>query len=187
MIAQITGKVVRTTATSAVIDVAGVGYEVLVPENQLSELKPGQAATLITYHHVRENADELFGFSGFEARDLFELLISVSGVGPRSALSVMSLGDQVQIRQAIAADNAVFISGAAGIGQRSAQRICSELKDKVGGLAGQPITGGEIDDEALEALLSLGYNRQQAARALSRIDRAQPSEDQVKQALKGLS
>jgi len=178
---------VIVTDQAVVVDVSGLGYEVLVPANRLADYQPGQDLTLVTYHHVRETADELFGFDSFDARQLFELLLSVSGVGPKSALNVMALGAQDQIRQAIASDNAAFIAGAAGVGQRSAQRICAELKDKVGLLAGQAAGGKDTDDEALEALLSLGYNQQQAGRALSKIKSDLPSEERVKQALKGLS
>ena len=171
---------------TAVLDVAGVGYGVQLPDGLLADIAIGQETELKTYHHIKENTNELFGFDSLEAKDLFESLIGISGVGPKSALAVMSLGSQDKIRQAIASENSNYLSGAAGVGKRSAQRICSELKDKIGHIetmVGADITG----DDALEALLSLGYSRQQAAQALSKVDRQAPSEEQVKQALKDLS
>ncbi|HEX9594776.1 MAG TPA: Holliday junction branch migration protein RuvA [Candidatus Saccharimonadales bacterium] len=186
MIAQLRGKVVAVAGKTAVLDVGGIGYGVQVPDGLLSDIAIGQETELKTYHHIKENTNELFGFDSLEAKNLFELLIGISGVGPKSALAVMSLGPQDRIRQAIASENSNYLSGAAGVGKRSAQRICSELKDKVGQV--ETIIGADITgDDALEALLSLGYSRQQAAAALSKVDRQAPSEEQVKQALKDLS
>lgn len=171
---------------SLVIDVGGVGYGVHVPENVAGRMRPGETSLLTIYHHIKENINELYGFEEPSAKELFELLISVSGVGPKSALAIMSLGEPDRLRQAIAADNVAYIAAAAGIGQRSAQRICSELQDKVGILSGPAEQLAGDEDEALAALLSLGYSRQQALTALTNVDRSQSGQDQVKAALRNL-
>lgn len=187
MIAQLRGRIVGLGEKLLIVDVGGVGYGVQVPETLLSSVNLEDEISLVTYHHVKENAIELYGFGDNESKQLFEWLIGVSGVGPKSAMAVMSLGPQDRIRQAIASGDTAYIAAASGVGKRSAERICNELKDKVGlaGLkSGVEATGS---NDALEALLSLGYNRQQAVEALNKIDSDLTSEDKVKLALKTLS
>lgn len=168
-----------------VLDVGGVGYEVLAPQTVLEDLSVGTDSTLLTYHHIRENAHELYGFSEVEAKQLFEQLLGVSGIGPKSALAIMSLGDQQRLRGAIAGEDAAFIATASGVGKRSAERVIVELRDKVGEfLAGSPTPAG---DDAAAALVALGYNQAQAAEALRGIDSDLPTEAKVKAALRQLS
>lgn len=187
MIAQLRGRVVGLDEKSLVLEVGGVGYGIQVPDTYLAGVRLGDEVLVITHHHVKENAMELYGFGDLDSKQLFEWLIGVSGVGPKSAMAVMSLGPQDRIRQAIASDDTAYISAAAGVGKRSAERICIELREKVGLAGTANALGGPAGDDALEALLSLGYNRQQAAMALNKIDKQLPSETRVKEALKNLS
>lgn len=192
MIAHLSGRVAEITNSALIVDVGGVGYEVFVASYDQQAAKMGEPLKLYTHYHIRENAHELFGFSSLVAKRLFELLISVSGVGPKMALAILSLGDVEAIRSAIALGDSAFIQRASGVGKRIAERIVLDLKDKVGlpgaqaaaGLqtAQQPAAG----DDALDALLALGYNFAQASQALTKIDGMLPVEKRVREALKRL-
>lgn len=186
MIARIRGEVVDTGPNSIVVEAGGVGYELLVPEPVLQDIGLGSEVALLTYHHVRENGQELFGFTESGQKELFTLLLGISGIGPKNALAVMSLGGHEQIRKAIASGNAAFIAGAYGVGKKSAERVVVELKDKVGIMAGQFVPV-EDDDDAHAALMALGYTASQSAQALSSIDSSLDTEKRVKLALKELS
>ncbi len=187
MIVQLRGEVVEKGDSWLVIDVAGVGYEVLVPEIDLDQFQLEEDVLLYTYFHVRENSQELFGFSSSGAKNLFKQLIGVNGVGPKSALAIMGLGDEKQIKSAIGSGNIAFITAASGVGKKAAEKVVLELKDKVGVMAGQVIedipSGG---DDALEALISLGYTRAHSAQALAKVGEGS-TEDRVKLSLKELA
>lgn len=185
MISRVNGTVVEVGADRVVVDVGGLGYEILAPAPVLENLKAGADARLLTHHHIRENQQELYGFADAEAKDLFEQLLGVSGIGPKSALAIMSLGDQARLRQAIAGEDAAFIAAASGVGKRSAERLIVELKDKVGELQGGP--AGQSGDDATAALMALGYNAAQAAGALRDLPADMELEQKVKAALKKLS
>jgi len=185
MISRVNGTVVEVEVDRVVVDVGGLGYEILAPAPVLERLKVGEVAQLLTHHHVRENQQELYGFAETEAKDLFEQLLGVSGVGPKSALAIMSLGDQDRLRQAIAGEDAAFIAAASGVGKRSAERVIVELKDKVGEPQGGP--AGRTGDDATAALMALGYNAAQAASALRDLPTEMNLGQKVKAALKKLS
>lgn len=188
MIARVSGQIVDIKTNAVVVDVQGVGYEIMVPPRILEHLALDQTVVLMTYHHVRETGQELFGFLEAGEKELFELLLGVSSIGPRGALAIVSLGDHRDIRKKIAANNIAFIAGASGIGKKTAERVCVELKDKVGVVGSEFIDEtGSADDDAHAALVSLGYSSSQAAAALAKTDSDAPSEDRVKQALRQLS
>ena len=189
MIAQLVGEVVDKSSDSLVLDVSGVGYEVKATSTDLDQCLHGTQAKLFTYFAVRENAQELYGFLTLEAKRLFELLLSVSGVGPKVALSIVGLGEPVDVRSAIANNNVAYIVGANGVGKRGAEKVIVELKDKVGRISETMLKSDnlQIRDDALEGLISLGYSRQQAAQCLSRIDSSLSPEQRITQALKELS
>jgi Holliday junction DNA helicase RuvA len=188
MIAHVSGEVVEKTGNALIIDVGGIGYEVQVAASDFEGAALGQDVKLYTHDHLRENAHELFGFSHLTAKRLFELLISVSGVGPKMALAILGLGDVETTRSAIAQSDVAFIQRASGVGKRIAERITVDLKDKVGApgttlAPGTPITGVASDD-ALDALLALGYSIQQANEALAQVDASLDVQARVKQALR---
>jgi Holliday junction DNA helicase RuvA len=185
MIARLKGVVVDKNEQLLIVDVSGVGYEVNVTSQVADDSLMDQEVLLYTYDHIRENSRELFGFNEIESKKLFELLLKVNGVGPKMALSLMGLGEAKQIRSAIASGNVAFVSGASGVGKRLAERICVDLKDKVGIIAGQDVISvDDIDDDAVSALVALGYSRAQAATAIAKVDQKASVEDQIKQALK---
>lgn len=189
MIARIKGVVVEKPAPNQIIvDVNGVGYEVNVPSIEFDDALIDQDIILYTYDHVRESSRDLFGFTNTSSKDLFELLLGVSGVGPRGALAIMSLGEAGQIRKAIAGGNVAFVAGASGVGKRIAERVTVDLKDKVGVVAGQVVEdGADSGDDALDALKALGYSAGQASQALSKIDGTLDTQARIKAALKELA
>ena len=191
MIAHLSGAIAeKFGAGSVVIDVHGVGYEVSVAAGDFEAVSLGQDAKFYTYHHVREQAEELFGFSSLAAKKLFEMLITVQGVGPKAALAILSLGDAEQVRNAVANSDAGFVQKAAGVGKKTAERVVVDLSDKVGlpthyGRANEPIqTELNTSDEALEALMALGYTLADATKALENVDVNLPTAQRVTMALK---
>lgn len=191
MIATLTGQITEKIADVVVLDVAGVGYGVLVTNEDYGRLAQGQRTKLYIYEHIREQAHDLFGFVALDTKKLFEQLLDVNGVGPKMALNVLSIGSAQDVRQAIASGDTKFIQGAQGVGKRVAERVVVELKDKVG-LAGVDLSKTGLlqsdraltQDEAVEALMALGYSPQDAATALASIPSDLPTEDRIKQALK---
>ena len=190
MIAHVFGKVAEKFNGSLVIDVHGVGYEVSVATNDFDAVILDQEVKFYTYHHVREQSEELFGFSSLAAKKLFEMLITVQGVGPKAALAILSLGDAEQVRNAIANADSGFVQKATGVGKKTAERVVVDLSDKVGlpthyGRTEAPMqTELNTSDEALEALMALGYTLADATKALENVDINLPTSQRVTEALK---
>ena len=190
MIAHVFGKVAEKFNSSLVIDVHGVGYEVSVATNDFDAVILDQEVKFYTYHHVREQSEELFGFSSLAAKKMFEMLITVQGVGPKAALAILSLGDAEQVRNAIANADSGFVQKATGVGKKTAERVVVDLSDKVGlpthyGRTETPLqTELNTSDEALEALMALGYTLADATKALENVDVNLPTSQRVTEALK---
>lgn len=187
MIAHVVGTVAEKFAGAVIVDVSGVGYEVQVALGDFEAIHLEEKVKLYTFHHVSENAENLYGFSSLAAKKLFELLITVQGVGPKAALAILSLGTAEIVRNAIANGDAAYITGASGVGKKSAERVIVDLKDKVGlpTKYDTPVqTELNTSDEALEALMALGYTLADATKALEGIDTALPTAKRVTEALK---
>ena len=190
MIAHLFGKISEKFLNSLIIDVNGVGYEVSVSSLDSENVNLGDDVKFYTYHQVRENAEELYGFSSLAEKKLFELLISVQGVGPKAAMNILSLAPPEDVRNAIANTDAGFVSKATGVGKKSAERVIVDLRDKVG----TPTHYGATDtiaptpakenDEALDALIALGFPLKEATLALDGIDPTLPTSERVRLALK---
>ncbi|MCL2696604.1 MAG: Holliday junction branch migration protein RuvA [Oscillospiraceae bacterium] len=196
MIYSVKGILTHTEPNLAVIETGGVGFACRTTANTLSNLKTGAEATLFTYLHVREDAMELFGFNGGDELRAFKLLISVSGVGPKAALSVLSVLSPQDLLLCVAGGDSKSITRAQGIGAKIAQRIVLELKDKIdvndsfAGIAAEPsaLAGtGSSASEAVAALNALGFTAAQAAKALEGADRTLPTSELVKIALKKIN
>lgn len=174
MLYYVKGILAMTDAQTAVVDCGGVGYKLTVSGNTLSKLtETGKNVCLYTYMAVRENACELYGFYTTEEQSAFKLLITVSGVGPKAAMAVLSVLSPEKFAMAVSSGDAKLLSRANGIGLKTAQRIILELKDKVVKQLNTDDSGdasAEVDSsvmgDALEALMVLGYNRSAAAMAL---------------------
>jgi Holliday junction DNA helicase RuvA len=191
MIATLSGAVSEKLGEVVVVDVRGVGYGLLVTAEDYGRLAVGQSAKVYIHEHIREQAHDLFGFCRLEALQLFELLLTVNGVGPKMALSVLSVGNSDNVRVAIAGGDTKFIQRASGVGKRVAERIVVDLKDKVGLEGVDLATTGLLQgaaalrqDEAAEALIALGYSPQDAAVALQSVDQALPTAERIKLALR---
>ena len=192
MIAHLVGKIEEKFGSNGIIlDVNGVGYEVMVPAPDFERVDLGETQKFFTYHQVRENAEELYGFSSLTAKKMFELLISVQGVGPKAGINILSLAEAEEVRNAIANADTAFISKASGVGKKSAERVIVDLKDKVGipsRYGATEVRGGakaEAEpDEALDALIALGFTLKEASSALEKIDKSLSVEERIKLALK---
>ena len=189
MIAHLVGQVTEKLAHSVIVDVHGVGYEVILPTPEIDHLSLQEEHKFYTYHSVRETAEELYGFPSLTAKKLFELLLSVNGVGPKAALAILSLGTPEVVRNAIALADTAYVSKASGVGKKSAERIIVDLRDKVGipshyGSAQPLLETSPANDEALDALIALGFPLKEASTALSGIDSNLPTAERVRLALK---
>jgi Holliday junction DNA helicase RuvA len=182
VIALIRGEIVARASDHVVVDVRGVGYKVFVPRHP-----GGDIVTLHTHQVVREDAQQLFGFETREELALFEMLISVSGVGPRAALSLLSVSTPAQLAAAIASGDASALSRAPGVGKKTAERLILDLKGKIarGGPDREPI-GVVLEDEAAAALQALGYTPAEAVAALRAVPSAgsESTEERVTAALR---
>ncbi len=191
MIATLTGIVSEKLSDVVVLDVNGVGYGLLVTNEDFGSLATGRTAKVYIHEHIREQAHDLFGFCGLDTKKLFELLLGVNGVGPKMALNVLSVGSSNNVRAAIATGDVKFIQQASGVGKRVAERIVVDLKDKVGlegvELSATGLLQGDsmlLRDEAIEALVSLGYSAQDASVALQHVDPGLSTEERIKAALR---
>ncbi len=190
MIAHVRGKIEEKFGSNGlIIDVNGVGYELMVPATDFENSSLNEEKKFYTYHQVRENAEELYGFSSLTAKKIFELLISVQGIGPKAGIAIMSLADAEEVRNAIANADSAFIAKASGVGKKSAERVIVDLKDKVGipshyGATEVKAEVSEEPDEALDALIALGFPLKEATAALEKVPKDLPLEERIKLALK---
>ena len=191
MIGRIQGILVSVHPPRLLVDCQGIGYEVDVPMSTLYQLpQTGQKITLLTHFQVREDAQQLFGFATETEREAFRQLIKISGVGSRTALAVLSGMSVNELAQAIALQEANRLTQVPGIGKKTAERLCLELKGKLAPDLG--ITGGkpqapEASSEVLQALLSLGYSEKEALLALKQIPPDTSVSDGIRMGLKYLS
>ena len=198
MIYSLNGKITEKGLDRVVVECGGVGYEVGVPASAASALPPqGGTATLYTYLNITENDVSLFGFLTAADRQMFKLLTSVSGVGPKAGLAILSALPCDRIALAVSAGDAKAFTVASGVGPKLGQRIVLELRDKVGkgladgvsladvsGAASAPAGGAA---QAVAALCSLGYGQSEAALAIAKLDPALPVEELIKQALRSMA
>lgn len=181
MIAYLKGTILEKGLTYIILENGGVGYKVFVTPEAL-ESKIGDTIALFTYHKVSDDGQSLYGLPDFSTLQFFELLITVSGVGPKVALAILSAAKVDAVRQAIANQDAAAFIRIAGVGTKTAEKIIVELKSKVGPGGSMAGAGSEIFD----ALLGLGYNQREVREVINKIDSAKPQGEQLKQALKML-
>lgn len=188
MIAQLTGRIVAKTAGSCVLEAGGVGFGLWMSTNAISRLPAvGDEVTVYTHLHVREDDLSLFGFESQEERELFEKLITVSGVGPKVALSALSSLSPADLVAAIAREDSALISTVPGIGKKTALRLIIELKDRVGDAGqGARAGGGSAGAEATDALGSMGFSPAEVSTALKGYDGPDDAPSLLRYALKRL-
>lgn len=174
MISYLEGRLVEKNPTLAVVDVGGVGYGVNIPVSTYERLNNvGEKVKLLTHQYVREDALQLYGFLTPEEKETFKLLLTVSGIGPKSALGVLSCISVEDFQRSILEEDIDVLTSISGIGQKTARRLVVELKEKLGKMDLKGLKVGErIDteeDEAISALISLGYTRLEAKRAIQQV------------------
>ena len=187
MITSLHGKLVEALPTQAIIDVNGVGYEVLIPLSSFDKLPaPGQEVKILTHLAVREDAHVLYGFATLEERAAFRKLIRISGVGARTALSVLSGLSVADLAHAVALQDTVRLTKVPGIGKKTAERLLLELKGKLADVlpAGAKTGGG---DDVLNALLGLGYSEKEALAAVKSLPTGLAVTEGIRAALKSLA
>lgn len=189
MIAYIKGKIISKSESTVVVENHGIGYKVFVPAGLWEKMIEGQVVEFFIYHQVKEDGQNLFGFAARAELELFEKLVSVSGIGPKTALNVLAAATAQDIKSAIINQDASILRKVSGIGAKTAERIILELKNKIAGLIG---VGGiksseelEADSDTVEALMSLGFSGNEVREALKRIDKGiEDSGEKVKAALR---
>jgi Holliday junction DNA helicase RuvA len=187
MIGYLEGTVVHTSPTYIIVSVGGVGYKVFAVPSLLGT-PVGQPIKLFTYHKSSDDGQALFGLPTASSLDFFELLLTVSGVGPKIALSILSAGDIEVLQRAIAGQDTAFFSQMSGVGKKTAERIIVELKDKMGTLpGGLGVSGGNGGSEIFNALSGLGYGPYEIRNIMGELNASLSTEEQLKQALKLLS
>jgi Holliday junction DNA helicase RuvA len=183
MIGSVKGKIILKTDKYLLLETAGVGYKINVSTDTLAKLgKTGDEAFLFTHTHVREDALDLYGFLNTEELSFFEMLLNVSGIGPRSAVAILGIATIDTLKRAIGSGDTAYLTKISGIGKKTAEKIIIELRDKMGedklGVSMQ----GELD--ALEALKSLGYSQNEARDALKKVTADTDTSTKIREALK---
>lgn len=191
MIAHIKGIIAEKFENSVIVDVNGVGYEITITALDYENITLDQEIKFYTYHSIRENAEELYGFTSLAAKKLFQMLLTVQGIGPKAAIAILSLASPEEVRNAIANADAAFVSKASGVGKKSAERVIVDLRDKVGipshygaTTVATKVAAKNEPDEALDALIALGFPLKEATAALEKVDPSLPVEERIKLALK---
>lgn len=187
MIAHIFGMVSEKLANVIIVDVMGIGFEINVTAGDYDKAILDHPIKMYTYHYIREQSQDLFGFTSLATKKLFELLITVQGIGPKAALAILSIGAVEEVRNAIANSDASYITKAAGVGKRTAERVVVDLSDKVGlptriGTS-QVQTAMNVNDEAMDALVALGYSLNDASIALTDVPSDLSTTERVRRAL----
>ncbi|MDD3711219.1 MAG: Holliday junction branch migration protein RuvA [Patescibacteria group bacterium] len=190
MISYLKGIISYKLKNTIIVEVNNIGYSVFVSENFFNELKVGQELQLFTHQYVREEALDLYGFKTLEELEFFELLISISGIGPKSALSVLAIAKLSDIKESIVRGDSHLLTKVSGIGKKIAERVVLELKDKLFKMGGDYdlSSGGGFSADEIDALMVLGYSLPEAREALNQVDKdVVDSGQRIREALKKLS
>ncbi len=183
MLAYIKGKCLSVFKDSAILEANGLGYKVFLKTDTLAKLSLDNTHALFLSHIVKEDKSDLYGFETQDEVDFFELLLSVSGVGPKSALAIMSLDSLENLKQAIFESNSAYLSQVSGVGKKTAQKLVLELQDKMQYTSGE----SQLSAELTEVLQSMGYKLQEIRSAIKTIDKSKDLQAQIKDALQQLS
>jgi len=186
MIAYLQGKIITKEDNALVVFAGGIGYRVFVSVRVLEKARAGQEISLYTHHHKRENEESLYGFATENEWRFFGLLLTVSGIGPKSALAVLASAPVEELAALIAQGDPVLLGQASGLGAKTSAKLVAELKDKAAKFAGRRgVSGDSVAGDEIEALMNLGYSFNQAREALKSVDRAiTDSGERIRQALR---
>ena len=187
MIAKIKGKIAFLRDHYAVVDVAGVGYKIFVTDFAMGKIAGKDEIELFTHTYVREDILALYGFLTMDELGMFELLISISGIGPKAAIGILTIAEPKTIRTAIISGDSSILTRVSGVGKKTAERVILELSNKIAELPGEDQGMARADSEAIEALASLGYSVSQAREALKAVpESVKDVSERVRAALKSL-
>ena len=178
MIGYLKGKILQTYKDSVILDVNGVGYLISVTKS----VSVGDTKEYFVHTHVREDTFSLFGFSSQQEIELFKMLLMVSGVGPKAAISIMTASDVNRIYSAVSKADVGFFTAVPGIGKKGAQKIIIELKGKIGSV--QDIDLGDEGDDIVDALMSMGFDRNQIKKVMVKLDPNLSDEDKIREAIR---
>lgn len=188
MIASLSGTIRHKSLNTLVVDVSGIGYKVAVTTETALEVTPSSSVFLWTHLAVRETSLDIYGFQNREELEAFELLITISGIGPKSALGILNVASPATLRQAVANSDTSYLTRVSGIGKKNAEKIVLELKDKLKVTTEDKALDTRSEGDALEALVSLGYSERDAREALKKVSKdTEGASERVKNALKILS
>jgi Holliday junction DNA helicase RuvA len=193
MIAFLKGRVIAKRKNYFVIETAGVGYQVFVGPTIYAEFATTAQVEFYLHDHIKEDARDLYGFKSLDELEMFELLLSISGVGPKSALGIMAIADVEELKASIASGDAAILTKVSGVGKKTAERIVLELREKIATInfsfAGSSASGqATVASDEIDALMALGYSLQQAREALKQVNPAvTKSGERIREALKSLS
>lgn len=190
MISYLRGKLTYKLKDRIIVEVNNIGYSVFISEGLSSDLKVDEDLQIFVFQNVKEDALDLYGFRNLAELEFFELLISVSGIGPKTALSILSVASLSDIQESIIRDDALLLTKVSGIGKKTAERVVLELKDKLIKLTGihDLSSLNNFSADEIDVLLGLGYNIAEARDALKQVDREiKDSSERVRQALKILA
>lgn len=190
MIAYLKGTILNKRKNYLIVEAGGVGYQAFVPPTLYAEVVTTHQIELYIHDHIKEDARDLYGFKTLDELEMFELLLSISGVGPKSALGIMAIANVEELKTSIASGDTAMLNKVSGIGKKTAERIVLELREKIATInfdlapAGQGGTVSAQSDE-IDALMALGYSLQQAREALKNIDPSiTKSGERIREALK---
>jgi holliday junction DNA helicase RuvA len=187
MIAKITGKIEYFRDNYIVVDVSGVGYKIYVTEFAMGHIAGKAEISLFTHTYVREDTLSLYGFLTLAELEMFELLISISGIGPKAAIGILSIAEPKTIRTAVISGDSSILTRVSGVGKKTAERVILELKNRITQLPGEDGGSAKADSEAIEALISLGYTNAQSRGALKSVpESVKDVSERVRAALKSL-
>ena len=186
MIAYLSGKIVLSRPGYVILDTGGVGYKVFVSNTDVAGT---ESVSLFVYEHIREDSDDLFGFKEYQNLEMFVKLISVNGVGPKVAMTIMTVAKSEKIVKAIISENIAFFQAIPGIGKKVAAKIILELKSKISTLEGSGVIGHmDESDEVIDALMSLGYKKIEVEKMLAKLPaNTKTSEDKIRWCLKNIA
>lgn len=189
MIYSLEGVLTGTREKFAVISAGGIGYKVYLTPDVIASLpQTGDRVSLFIYHAIREDAEDLYGFRSEDERNIFEMLLGVSGIGPKSALAILAVASIETLTHAIASGDTGYLTKVSGIGRKTAEKIVLELRDSMKALGGSDDkTVLRAESDAVEALRSLGYSLQEARDALKNVSTEGDTNARIKEALKILS
>jgi holliday junction DNA helicase RuvA len=188
MISFLKGKIIKIANNFVILNNADIGYKVFVGENAVADLSGALEAEFWIYQNIREDANELYGFSTYEKLEMFEMLLTVNGIGPKSATGIMSAISAEELKEAIATGDLAMLTKVSGVGKKTAERIVLDLRDKIGFIASTTAgSGSATRGEEIDALMALGYSMQQSREALGKVDKSiSESGKRIREALKNI-